>query len=219
MSSEDIKIPESTPPDFDGDGDLKSAIEYSRTLAANAHDWYARERKIKRFFAKSFRLLAILATAKAGLIPLLTQIGEPTDWYHLSPGWSSVALAVAGTLILFDKFFGFSTGWLRFTNAMTQIRLAIYDFDMGLKEIKLGCAEGLAEKGETGAVMERCRTLAETVNRIVTQETQKWDNEFRKMIQKVDEAVKRERSGALETSEKKALKGAEKPNDDEGNPT
>lgn len=194
MSKRDIEIPESTPPDFEGDGDLKNAIEYSRALALNAHDWYAGERKIKRFFAKSFRLLAILATTAAGIIPLLSQIGigKSADWSGIPPGWSSVALAAAGALILFDKFFGFSTGWLRFTNAMTHIRLAIYDFDMGLKEIKLGWAEGLAEKGETRAVLERCRTLTETVNKIVTQETQKWDEEFRKVIQKVDEAVKRE---------------------------
>jgi hypothetical protein len=81
---------------------------------------------------------------------------------------------------------------------MTQIRITIHDFDMGLTEIQLGCAEDGPEKAVSCSVLALCRALIGKVNRIVMDETLKWDDEFRKAIQKVDESAKKETAGEHE---------------------
>jgi hypothetical protein len=190
MSKTDIGVPEPKALVFEEDGFVKAAVEYSRAVALSAHDWYAHERKGKRNWAKRLRFLAIVATAIAGIIPLLTEIFKNGAGAPLfSPAWSSVALAVAGSLVLFDRFFGCSTGWLRFTDAMTRIRFAICEFDMDLMEMKGRSPDGWQTEKALCDVIARCKKLMHEVNDIVMTETQKWDDEFRKAIQKIDEAA------------------------------
>jgi hypothetical protein len=214
MSKRDIGVPEPKALVFEGDGDVKGAIDYSREVALSAHDWYARERRGKRGWAKWLRFLAIVATAIGGIIPILTEIFRTeTGALIFSPAWSSVALAVAGSLVLADRFFGCSTGWLRFTDAMTRIRFAICEFDMDLMEMKGGCPEGWQTEQEICNVIARCKKLMNEVNAVIMTETQKWDDEFRKAIQKIDEAAKKAEKERRETSlETKTTEGGARGN-------
>lgn len=191
MSKKDLQIPDlAALPSETGAPEeyLDGVVRYTRALALDACQWYGRERRWKRTGAKAIRVLVILATAAAGIIPILTEIFRDDP---ISPAWASVALAVAGTLVLFDRFFGLSTGWLRFTNAMMKIRIAINGFDMDLAAARLAWGREGPDPRMVEEVVGRCRKLIATVNTVVLDETRQWDEEFRDALGKLDEAAAR----------------------------
>ncbi len=190
MSKNDIAIPKLDDLPSEGDGPAGKAIAYGRFCAMAAHDWYAEERKTKRLYARILRFAVIIVTAIAGIIPLIAEMGSPGKWFYVSPGWSSIFLAVAGAIIGFDKFFGLSTGWLRFTDAMTRIRSAIYRFDLDLLYMKEACPEKWDADSAACNVIDRCRQVVTEVDEIVAGETSRWETEFRQVIQKIDAAAK-----------------------------
>lgn len=194
MSKRDLRIPDlggAVENESPGEA-AERAIAYARGLALDAHDWYAGEKKRKQALAKTVRLLAILAMALAGIIPILTEIyknaqGAPA----ISPAWASVSLAVAGTLVLFDRFFGLSTGWLRFIDAMMRIRREITEHDLKLAAIKAGWPPDGPDKAALDEVFELCRQLVSRVNTVIIDETGEWNVEFQDALKNLDEKVKK----------------------------
>jgi len=76
--------------------------------------------------------LAILLTAAAGVFPIAVQIwttseGKPV----IAPAWASVLVAGAVLFIAIDRFFGFSSAWMRFITAELTIKQArdAFEFD------------------------------------------------------------------------------------------
>lgn len=188
MSKQDIKIPD--PVDIDaktatGEDYLDFIIRYSRGIAKNAHDWYALEKKRKQWMAKFFRALVIISTAVAGILPILSQIFVRNGVSVIPPAWASVAIGFGAMLILFDRFFGFSSGWMRFIGAMTRIRTAINEFDLEYAHLKL--SREVDDKEKTEEIVALCKKLIARVNGIVTEETLRWDEEFKTALGKLDE--------------------------------
>ncbi len=193
MSSQDLKIPDNLltiPPDNPTQA-CENVMTYSRNIAIDAFNWYAREKKHKQQMAKLLRLLAILITAAAGIIPILLEMYPRNGNPLFSPAWVSVAIAIAGVLVLLDRFGGFSTGWPRFIDAMLKIQYAIAEFDLDCAQLKLDCSEEIPPKDQTAALIARCKKLVTQVNSVVMDETRSWDNEFKDVLSKLDQAVQK----------------------------
>ncbi|MEE4359880.1 MAG: SLATT domain-containing protein [Desulfococcaceae bacterium] len=194
MSKQDMNIPDLSQVSWEGGNSSESIemiIRYSRNIAADAFNWYATEKKRKRRWVKSLRFLVILLLALGGIIPILTEIFKsPAGIPLFSPGWASVLMAAGGALVLFDRFFGLSSGWMRYTDAMMKIRVAMNIFDLEIADAKISAGEFPGHEN-LKQVTERCRLLVNDVNSIVLEETRKWDNEFRDVLGKLDEQVKK----------------------------
>ena len=102
--------------------------------------------------------------------------------------WASVAVAIAGTLILFDRFFGVSSGWMRYIEAMMKIRTVLNEFDFDCVNAKISRQTDILQIQQ---MIIRCNTLVKQVNLIVLEETRKWDQEFRDALGKLDEQVQK----------------------------
>src|ERR1039458_5137150 len=90
-------------------------FDYVATKAEGTIYWYFDKRRPMRLGARIFRGGAVLATAIAGMIPLLSEICMRKDATRaIHPLWSAVAIAVAATLVLLDKFWGCSSAWVRY---------------------------------------------------------------------------------------------------------
>lgn len=194
MSKRNIKIPDFTQLSWDRENQWKSldtVVEYARTVAIDVHDWYVTEKRRKQKAAKMIRLAAILMTALAGVIPILTEMGVTIMGSQINAGWASVSVAAAGGLVLFDRFFGFSTGWIRFTATMMKVRNLINLFDMDRVIICSSWTEDGPDKEQIRIILERCKQLVEEVNTAVIDETRKWDHEFSQAIGSMDDQVKK----------------------------
>src|SRR5215217_4835470 len=104
---------------------LQQVVAQVIANADAAADWYLKARRSKRRWARLLRLGAILLTATAGILPMLLQIWTRPDGIPpFAPAWSSVVLALALLLVALDRFFGFSSGWMRYISAEMQLNQA-----------------------------------------------------------------------------------------------
>ncbi len=110
-----------------------------------------------------------------------------------------MAIAIAGVLVLLDRFGGFSTGWPRFIDAMLKIQYAIAEFDLDCAGMQLDCTKDALSREQTAALIARCKKLVLQVKIIVIDETRKWDHEFKDVLSKLDQAAQKK---ALSVSEK-----------------
>ena len=129
-----IAFPELT---WDGDdavrGPLLHLYRYATFVGEDAISWYFRKKRWKARIGRLLRFLAIFLTTAGGLLPFVVASGlfNDTDdrfkWSQLG----YILLALAGGCVLLDKFFGFSSAWVRYvTTALAlQRHLARFQFD------------------------------------------------------------------------------------------
>ena len=197
MSKQNLMLPDAsvlTP----GDGPVAAGfIAYARAVAETAYEWYRLEKNRKGQRARLIRAFAIISIGASGLIPILSVIFTDNGKSFISPAWASVALAIGGILILFDRFFGFSTGWMRYIDAMLTIRSAVGEFDLETAQIRAGLPEPMDETATASAIALRCTALVREVNAVIQGESGKWDEEFSSALSKMDEQLRKtEKNGA-----------------------
>lgn len=170
---------------------LQRMADYVAGEAASAIDWYLRKKTGKQWPAKILRSLAIGATALAGLIPMLATIFTDQGVPRIAPAWASVALLVAATCVGLDRFFGYSSGWMRFLTTEMQIRHALHDFLLDWETRRAGW-EGQDDPGaqEAEAGLQHCKRFMSEVNDILKAEMDTWVTEFRTAVADIDKAAK-----------------------------
>jgi hypothetical protein len=169
---------------------LEKVFKHVSGEAQRAISWYLSKKKSKRIWARILRLTAIVATTVAGLIPLLSQISISNRTLIISPAWASVALVVAVALVGLDKFFGFSSAWIRFLTTEMQIRntLQAFQIDWEIQKATLKGAEPSDDQVQD--MLARCKTFLIQINVILENEMAAWKQEFQAALKQIDDAAK-----------------------------
>ncbi|MFJ1972434.1 SLATT domain-containing protein [Streptomyces sp. NPDC087903] len=140
--------------------------------------WYLADRVGKRRSARVLRAGAAGGAVAGAALPLLDLtgvVGGVTAWGYL-------ALLLGVACVAGDRFFGFTSGWIRdvATAQAVQRRLQVLQFDWASESVRevLGPTDGTA-----GDAAERClavlRRFSEDVTELVRAETADWMVEFR----------------------------------------
>jgi hypothetical protein len=170
---------------------LQKVADYVAGEGEEAISWYLHKKGAKRLRAQGLRFLAITATALAGLIPLLAEIFTTDGKPEIAPAWASVALLLAAASVGLDRFFGYSSAWMRFLTTEMQIRHALHDF---LLDWETRCAawEGKSDPGpqEAEAGLKRCKEFLAEVNDLLKAEMDTWVAEFSAALTDIDKAAK-----------------------------
>lgn len=161
-------------------------IVYSRAEdhALKAINWYLCSKANKKKWAQRLRLSVIVLTAVAGLLPIASDVsGIPAVW-------ASIALGLAGTLLAIDKFFGFSSAWMRYIAAEHQIRQCLHEFQVDY-EMELAGWDHTQQPSveQIQSALNRCKTFLFQVDGIIRLETDKWLAEFQDVIKQIDSAA------------------------------
>lgn len=169
------------------------------TRAEDALRWYDAGRAWKKRLGVGLRLMAIAFTAAAGLHPLADQVfgfGQPFD----NAVMPSILVALAALLVLFDKFGGHTSGWMRFMKAQTSIDQALAAYKAGWLADRGVEAEPDEERADR--LLHRSLKLIRQVDRTVRDETDEWVAEFRKALadseRALEDARRRLESGSVE---------------------
>lgn len=168
---------------------LTKVFSYVTGQAEDTIVWYLKRKASKRLGARFFRFSAIIATALAGLIPLFSEIYTTSGVPNISPAWASVALVIAVSFVGIDRFFGFSTAWVRFLTTELKIRNALQLFKIEW-EIKSASLKGMKPNDEE--LLERldmCKVFLITVNSAVENEMIAWKEEFQAALKQIDDAA------------------------------
>ena len=175
---------------------------YVARHGANAVDYYQFAKKPKKRWAIWLRMGALLFAGAAGLIPILSQLfmtdaGVP----YVQPAWASVALALAAGALAIDRFFGFSSGWMRFMATELKARRTLDDFELEWESARAAWPDAGPSTEQVQDMIARATRFAGAVADIVRDETDQWMSEFREAIRQLDErskaAVAEERRGAV----------------------
>lgn len=168
------------------DASLDKFYQYVCTEANKAIAWYLDRKASKRIGARTTRLTAILLTSGVAIIPLLASIYPEC----INPVWASVALALAATCILLDRFFGFSSAWMRFLTTEMKIKNLLQSFQFDWQIWRAERNDKNLNKEQLIQGLQMCKEFIEDVNEIVAEEMKTWQSEFQSMLKEIDQAAK-----------------------------
>jgi hypothetical protein len=174
-------------------GSLQEVHDYVEALAADLANWYQGRKKWKKRLSAILRALSILLITAGGMVPLVKATwtsGTPaTGGFDLGQ-LGYLLIGLGGAAIAFDRFFGFSSGWIRYVTTELAIQRAIDEFrlDWARLTLQLRGAEPNAE--QLDALLQLCRNLAMSVRGQVEQETQSWVLEFHSNLADMEKNLK-----------------------------
>ncbi len=165
---------------------LSAVFRHAVGLASGAERWYADSRRAKRWWGRALRVGAILSGAVAVILPILGQIyTKQGESPAIPPGWAAVAVAVAGTLVALDRFFGFSVGWARFIATELKLTRLRHDFEYAWQEARAKGADPLGEI-ELLDLLDRTRLFVLAIDDVIANETGDWVEEFRTTLKETE---------------------------------
>ena len=165
---------------------LASIHERACEAAQVAITWYLKAKRPKQRGARMIRGGAIVLAALAGVIPMMAQ----SNVTSIEPVWASVALALGASAILADRFFGFSSAWMRFITTELQLRQLLDEFQLDWDAERASWKGAAPTDEQTQRGIGRCRTFISHVNGIVRDETKLWVTEFQESLRQLDDTMK-----------------------------
>ena len=190
-----IDIPRLPFPCISGDAtqlavELDAIFQFVSAAGDDAVTWYRTRRQPKRFYGWMLRAGVILFTAVAGLIPILSELLPQGEKPVLRAGWSAVALGVAGLCLAFDKFGGYTSGWVRYMIAELEITRLHNAFRFDWQSYKLGCGEDGPNREQAVQGFKLAKAFIQDLDTIVRDETASWSAEFQAAIRELDQSAK-----------------------------
>jgi len=164
---------------------------FATSRAAEAVSYYRRIKRPKKWWAIRLRVLSLVFAGISGILPLLSQIyADPQGRPVIAPAWASVSLALAAGAVAIDRYFGFSSAWMRFMASELKISRALDRFELDWEATRAGMR--VDGGGDTAQVlMDRARRFVGDVADIVGAETAQWMSEFRETLRQLDERTGR----------------------------
>lgn len=159
---------------------------WSVDKGGDAIAWYFSKKSAHQIFCRIFRVSAILLLAFSGILPLLNEVTH----LAIHSLWSALALAGAATLILLDRFYGFTSGWIRFMLAGQQIVQLLENFQIEIERQKLLWREDIPSQQETLDMIDANQCFLDRLQDIVRKETQQWAKEFSEALKQIDDQIK-----------------------------
>jgi hypothetical protein len=176
--------------------------------AAAAIGWYLDKKRSKKIGAQGLRLAAIVATTIAAILLILSGVSSKDGVPMVAPAWASVLLALAAAFVAVDKFFGFSTAWMRFLTYEFRIRQALHAFEMDWQSVRNSWKGGKPTEEQVGDALQRCRAFLVEVDGLLKSELDAWVQEFKAALKEIDESVKAQTEAAKAQAEGAKTGGA-----------
>ncbi len=176
-------------PAWDSDKPAESLASVYQWAVRRARDhigWYVKRQEIKKRWSQRLRALSIIFAAAGAICPLV----KATEIFNDAPllgQWGYVSLAMAAAFVSYDRFFGLSSGWMRY--AVTQLSL-----EKTLKEFQYDWMMLIAERQSNDPLklLQRVRDFSLQVDTAVQRETDAWVAEFQRNIAELEKRLKTE---------------------------
>lgn len=167
---------------------VEKLCEFADAECGKAIQWYFSRKKKKQLGGMLLRVLAILAVAAAGMIPILGEIFEKGNGQPgINPAWATIAVAAAALFIALDRFVGYTSGWIRYVRtgmALSHLQ-TVFRTDWAEQRI----TTPPPADPPTDPVQLRiklCRDFLTKVNELVANETTEWAREFQTALVEIE---------------------------------
>lgn len=166
-------------PDIRWDGEdtrsrLTELYEWAERFASDTIGWYLDEKAEKSRWSRRLRALAAVFATLGGIVPLTAlTVGHPA-----LGNWGFVLLGLAAGCVAYDRYFGYSSAWLRYVSAAMSLRAQLTDFQLSWTREMATLGNRHLSASETYRLIELARAFVAHVNGVVQDETQSWLVEF-----------------------------------------
>lgn len=158
-------------------------------------DWYKVKAGPKRMGSQACRFAAIVLFGLAALIPLLKAAISgsgiiPAGQMNIAFESGYVFAAIAAGVIAFDRFFGLSSGWIRYIQTQLALEGALDElhYDWVALLAKIQGQTPTPEQVQT--MIQRLRSFIVLVNGQTQKETEAWVMEFQANLADLEKAAK-----------------------------
>jgi hypothetical protein len=170
--------------------------QYACKKAEGTINWYLKKKTSKQNISRFLRFLAISLTTIGGLVPLIIAsnvLPEATPQKAIGYGqFGYIALALAGACVFIDKFFGFSSGWMRYViTAMTLHRLRD-EFNLDWAIISSSAQSQPPNASVREIMLKRVQIFLLDVMREVESETATWAAEYSTSLAELEKSTKQQ---------------------------
>jgi hypothetical protein len=163
------------------DGDLVASLEavYQWVVdeGIRASGWYLREKKSKARWSRALRILAILFATAGAAIPFVAANSDAIGFE-----WGYVLLACAAGAVAMDRFFGFSSAWMRYITAELAIQRQLQRLQFQWAEMHITRGDRVPSAHEVASELGRLAQAAAAIGEEVRLETLAWAEEFQTNI-------------------------------------
>jgi hypothetical protein len=155
---------------------LDKLYQCTEKKANNAIEWFLRKKERPARYSRSIRSWAIIFTTVGGVFPILQGVQYLSQFNFTQYGY--IALALAAGLVGFDKYFGFSSSWMRYMLTQIALQQKLDKFHMDWLKIRINIKNNeISEK----QIEELCNCIQKFRMNILTEienEIQTWKSEF-----------------------------------------
>ena len=179
---------------------IRSLFAYVDKEASKAVSWYESAKRKKAPTSRLLRAFAIVLFVLGGLAPIVAglvgvETADKAAKMVIITQSGYVVLGVAAGLLAFDRYFGFSSGWIRYMTSLATIeRLRaefLFDWTRLLQE-----APATIDVGTKLKFLARAQAFQRGVSEIVEKETAAWVVEFQSSIADLEKVVQAQRQAA-----------------------
>ncbi len=170
----------------DVEASINTLYRYAETMADESIRWYWKAKRTNALWSRFLRVGAIGFVALGGLAPIVSSL----DWFsqssHLVGQLGYISLGIAAACVGFDKFFGFSSGWMRYvlTVMMQQEALSAFRMDWAILSVQLG--EKTLNVDEIKPMIQRVKDFVQQIDQSIEEETRTWTTEFQSSLANID---------------------------------
>lgn len=186
------------------DESLRLLYKFAHDTAADAMAWYW-TKKWQGRVGRGLRFLAIAFTTAGGLVPLLLAAEmDNVVGFPLRSEFGYILVAIAGAVIGLDKFFGFSSTWIRYVTTATtiQTQLTKFQFEWAMALAKAGTQPLTGDAYE--ALIQKLLGLVTSVRAEVETETNAWATQYLSNLasveKKAEEQLEAQKAGSINVS-------------------
>lgn len=168
--------------------------------AVEAIDWYLRHKGGPRTASRLLRGLAILSGVLGGLAPLLSGAelsGELWGAKWSLPDtdhWGYILIALAGAALLTDRYFGFSSSWMRYMTAQMALQRALEKFQLSWAIWRIQVKDQRPSDPQQAAAIALLTAFGQEIGDLVDQEFQAWVAQFKEQLAELQAAISKEKT-------------------------
>lgn len=208
-SPKNLFIPQLKGLSWGSDGEIEASIhllyQYAEQRADESIRWYLRSKGSKALASRGLRLATIGLTTLGGLAPVIAGLGwlsGANEQWLGQLGYLFLGLAAA--CIGVDKFFGFSSAWMRYITAALVLERSLSEFRLEWAMLRAKLAGRPPTSDQVQLMIQRIRDFVLQVDGEVEKETQEWIAEFQKNLAEIERTAKTQveaaRPGAIDVT-------------------
>jgi SMODS and SLOG-associating 2TM effector domain 2 len=211
--SYNIVAPKWNPPSWKQDqvaASLDSLRQYAENDVQAAIDWYFAKKPWKATASQGLKLLTLAATGIGGLMPIVSATGVFSRGLQGADvqirelrvdqcGYLCFGLAAA--FLAFDKYFGYSTGWMRYMTTAMALDTALRNFRLDWAKATSTLAGAVPSGPVLETLLQKIQDFCVAARTIIEKETQAWVAEFQTNLNQLEKEAKAAMDNARTTVE------------------